>query len=122
MRSSESNRRESREERRLWFSILVPSLSWITAFILSFLLASEICATGRRWILYLITGSALAAAAAGALEAWRIWRRLENARPSSETLTARRRFMAAGGLVLALYFVLALLALAIPQVVHRPCD
>jgi hypothetical protein len=122
MTPSDSTRRNAREERRLWFSILVPSLAWATAFTVSFLLASEACETGRRWILYLVTGAGLAAAAAGALEGWRSWKRLEAGRASSESNAARRRFMAVGGLILAMYFCLVLLALAIPQIVHRPCD
>jgi hypothetical protein len=111
-----------RLERRLWVSVFAPSLAWITALIVSFLLSSEICATGRRWILYLVTGSAMAAAAAGAIAGWRTWRRLAGEKPPSELVGARRLFMAAGGFVLALYFALAILALAIPQIVHRPCD
>jgi hypothetical protein len=106
-------------ERRLWLAIFIPSGAWITAFTLGFVLASGVCASGRRWILYLVTGSAFAAAAVGALEGWRAWQRLE--RGTGEPV-ARRRFMAVAGLILALYFCLAILALAIPQIVHRPCD
>jgi hypothetical protein len=106
-------------ERRLWFSIFAPSLAWVTAFTVSFVLTSEVCATGRRWILFLVTGSALTAAALGAAAAWRTWKRLERGDGSPGH---RRRFMALSGLLLALYFGLVIVALAIPQIVHRPCD
>jgi hypothetical protein len=122
MSAAETNRREFRKEGRLWVSILAPSLAWITALIVSFLLASEVCATGRRWILYLVTGSAFFAAAAGAVAGWRTWRRLEDVDEPPDSIGARRRFMAVAGLLLAIYFGLAILALAIPQIVHRPCD
>ena len=114
-----SSRTPNGTERRLWLSIFAPSLAWITAFTVGFVLASEVCATGRRWILFLVTGSALTAAAWGAATAWHSWKRLER---GDGTPGDRRRFMALSGLLLALYFALVILALAIPQIVHRPCD
>jgi MFS family permease len=117
-----AERREGHVERRLWLSLFGPAVAWIAAQQLSFYLSPWVCSTGRRWVLLLITGSSLAAAGAGALAAWTIWRALESEKPPPSRESGRRRFMAAGGLLLAVFFVVAILALAIPQAVHRPCD
>jgi hypothetical protein len=111
-----------REERRLWLAIFAPATGWIVAQQLSFYLSGWICTTGRKWVLLAITASALAAAAAGVAAGWECWRRFGTDTSTRDAETARRRFMAFGGLVLSVFFLIAILALAIPQSVHRPCD
>jgi hypothetical protein len=120
MKSGAAARRKRRKDVLLWFSIFGPAAAWIAAQQLSFVLSPFLCAKGAHWILYLVTGSALAAAASGALAAWRSWTGSDE--PDAGGVAARRRFMAIAGFLLALYFGLAILALAIPQIVHRPCD
>jgi hypothetical protein len=61
-------------------------------------------------------------AAAGALAAWRTWRAIRGGASAAGEVGERRRFMAIAGFLLAVYFSLAIVALAIPQIVHRPCD
>jgi hypothetical protein len=118
--SDDAARSHSADERRIWLAIFGPAVAWILAQQLGFLLASWICRTGDRWVLYLITAAALLVAAAGALAAWESWKRLEGAHGDSSLV--RRRFMAAFALLLSAFFFLATLALAIPELVHRPCD
>jgi hypothetical protein len=122
MKSQGIPRRELRKEALLWFAIFGPAAAWIAAQQLSFVLSPLFCVKGGHWILYLLTASALAASAAGALAAWRSWSRIGSGEADAGGVDARRHFMAAAGFLLALYFGLAILALAIPQIVHRPCD
>ncbi len=117
-----SARLSMRDEWRLWFSVFIPAAAWIAAQQASFLLSPWICATGRRWVLYLVTGVAALAAIAGTLGAWRSWRDLPPDDEAKDPARTRRRFMAAGGLLLGVFFLVAILAFAIPDLIHRPCD
>jgi hypothetical protein len=121
-RTKTSTRRELPQDWRLWFSIFAPAIAWIVAQQASFLLTPWICATGHRWVLYLVTGSASLAAIAGAVTAWKSWNDLSADREGSDPARTRRRFLAAGGLLLGAFFLMAILAFAIPGLVHRPCD
>ena len=115
-RAKPSTRQVEREDVLLWLFAFTPVLAWIAAQLLSFLATRSICATGHRWVLYLVTGSALAAAAAAGAASWTKWKGLANGIPT------HRRFMALGGVLLAAICAVSILSLMIPAAVHRPCD
>jgi len=115
-------RRARREELGLWVSAFTPVVAWIGAQQVGFILSPWICATGHRWVLVAVTGLALLAASAGARASWRRWKRLPDEDAGESRGLARRRFMTAGSLLLAAIFLLAIAALAVPALVHRPCD
>lgn len=110
-----SARRFEREDVLLWTFGFTPVLAWIAAQGLSFLAARSICTTGHRWVLYLVMGSALAAATAAGAASWTKWRGLAH---GSQT----RRFMALGGVFLAAICAVSIFSLMIPAAIHRPCD
>ena len=112
----------TREDRRLWISASTPVVAFGAAQQLDFVLSAWVCATGNRWVLPLVTGVAFLFAAAGGLATWKIWKRLPVAGETEDPAAARRRFMAGGGLLLASVFLTAIVALAIPIFLHRPCD
>jgi len=114
--------RERRDALGLWFSIFTPVFAWIAAQQVGLILSPWICATGRRWVLYPVMGLAFLAAVGGGAATWRRWKRLPAASEGEDAALMRRRFMTAGGLLMAALFLLAILALAIPAFVHRPCD
>jgi len=111
-----STRRVEREDVLLWLFALTPVLAWIAAQMLSLLATRSICATGHRWVLYLVTGSALVAAVSAGAASWTKWNGL------AEGIPARRRFMALGGVLLAAICAVSILSLMIPAAIHRPCD
>ena len=111
-----STRRVEREDVLLWLFALTPVLAWIAAQQLSFLATRSICATGHRWVLYLVMGSTSAVAAAAGAASWTKWKRLAHAIPT------HRRFMALGGVLLAAICAVSILSLMIPAAIHRPCD
>ena len=111
-----SARRVEREDVLLWLFAFTPVLAWIAAQQLSFLATLSICATGHRWVLYLIMGSAFAAAAAAGAASWTKWKGVADGTPT------HRRFMALGGVLLAAICAVSILSLMIPAAVHRPCD
>ena len=111
-----SARRVEREDVLLWLFAFTPVLAWIAAQQLSFLATRSICATGHRWVLYLVMGSALAAAVSAGAASWTKWKGLADGIPT------HRRFMALGGVLLAAICAVSILSLMIPAAVHRPCD
>ena len=111
-----STRRVEREDVLLWLFAFTPVLAWIAAQQLSFLATRSICATGHRWVLYLVMGSAFAAAAAAGAASWTKWKGVADGTPT------HRRFVALGGVLLAAICAVSILSLMIPAAVHRPCD
>ena len=82
-----SSRHVEREDVLLWLFAFVPVLAWIVAQSVSFLATRSICATGHRWLLYLVMGTSLAAAMAAGAFSWTNWTRWRG-------LATYRRFMA----------------------------
>jgi hypothetical protein len=116
-----TNRVRSREDWALWLSFLAPIGSWVAAQQVSFILSPWVCNTGRRWVLYVVMAAALAVAAAGAAASAReTLRQPEDA--ADDPVRSRRKFMALGALASSAFFFVAIVALAIPVFVHRPCD
>src|SRR5204862_2029178 len=111
-----ASRRVEREDVLLALFAVTPVLAWIAAQQLSFLATRSICATGHRWVLYLVMGSAWAAAAAAGAASWTKWKRSAHGGPTY------RRFMTLGGVLLAAICAVSILSLMIPAAIHRPCD
>ena len=111
-----ATRRIEREDVLLSLFAFAPVLSWIAAQQLSFLATRSICANGNRWVLYLVMGSAFAAAAAAGAACWTKWKGAADGTPTY------RRFLALGGLFMAAICAVSILSLMIPAAVHRPCD
>ena len=108
--------RIEREDVVLWVLAFTPVLAWIVAQGFSFLAARSICETGNRWVLYLFMGSGLLATAAAGAASWTKWKRF------SHGIATYRRFMALGGVLLAVICAVSILSLMIPAAIHRPCD
>jgi hypothetical protein len=115
------SRRVEREDVLLWLFATTPVLAWIIAQQASYFVASSICATGHRWVLFLVIGSAVVAAASAGAASWTKWKALASRR-STGRIAAYRRFMALGGVFLAGICTLSILALMIPATIHRLCD
>lgn len=116
------NRARSREDWALWLSFLAPIGAWIAAQQLGFLLSPWVCDTGRRWVLYVVMAAAFGVAAAGMAASAREALRRRPEEGDDDPVTSRRRFMAFGALASSALFLVAIVALAIPVFVHRPCD
>jgi len=116
-----ASRRVDREDVLLWLFALTPVLAWIAAQQLSFLVTRSICATGQRWLLYLVMGVAFAAAAAAGAVSWTKWKALDSKRSVAVT-PMYRRLLALGGVFLATICAVSILSLTIPAALHRVCD
>ena len=111
-----SARRVEREDVLLWLFAFTPVLAWIAAQQLTFLATRSLCATGHRWLLYLVMGSAFAAAVSAGAASWTRWK------AHADGIPTYRRFMALGGVLLAAICAVSILSLMIAAAIHRPCD
>jgi len=116
------NRVRSKEDWALWLAFLSPVGAWIAAQQLAFLLSPWVCDTGRRWVLWAVLAAALLVAAAATEASVRLTLRWRSGGAPEDPVESRRRLMAIGALVASAFFFVAIVALAIPVLVHRPCD
>jgi hypothetical protein len=117
----ESTPRERREDSALWLGIVVPPLAWAADELVGLVFSDFVCDSGHRWLLQAVTvGAFLLAALAGAIS-WRAGAAVPAA-GHEPRVEDRRRFMRAIGGLTTLYFLLVIVAGAVPGLLHRPCD
>jgi hypothetical protein len=116
-----SIRHVEREDVLLWLFVVTPIAAWIAAQQLSYLATRSLCASGHRWVLFLVMVPALAAAAAAGAASWMKWQGLAS-KHSTDVIPAYRRFMALGGVLMSAICSVSILALMIPAAIHRLCD
>jgi hypothetical protein len=106
----------------LWTGLLLPPFAWFLHQQLSYMLVLWACATGRQFILHLVTVAMLLLVGAGGVIAWRSWQRTERDGPDKAgDMLLRRRFMAVAGLLSSGMFVLVILAQGIPSFLLNAC-
>jgi len=96
---------------------------WALEFIISYAITQHACSTGQHWELYLlslISGSLAGGATFIALRNLR----LTSEKDSSDggTPLDRTRFMAISGLMISAFFVMVIIAEAVPRFILSPCD
>lgn len=88
----------------------------------SYLLVEPACDSLGVWVLYAAALASMALALAGIGLAWRTWNRLGRGWPrAAGGVIGRSRFLALSGLVLSAYFLLLVIAQAIPMLLISPC-
>jgi hypothetical protein len=106
----------------LWTGILLPPIAWFLSQQLSYTLVLWACATGRQFVLHIVTAAMLCLAGAGGFIAWRSWRRTGRDRPDAAGgMLPRSRFMAVTGLLSSGMFALVILAQGIPSFLLNAC-
>jgi hypothetical protein len=107
----------------LWTGILAGPVAWLLQMQTGYALVPWACATGHVFVLHLVTLAGLLIAAAGALLAWRDWRRFGKQWPQARGgPQMRRRFMAVLGLLTSVMFFFVILAQGIPSFILNPCQ
>ena len=106
----------------LWTGILLPPVAWFLSQQLSYTLVLWACATGRQFVLHIVTVAMLLLAGAGGFIAWRTWRRAGRGRPDEGGgMLPRSRFMAVVGLLSSGMFALVIVAQGIPSFLLSAC-
>jgi hypothetical protein len=106
----------------LWGGVLLGPLAWLLQLGVLHLLLASLCEGGPRAVFQLASGAALLLALSGLDLAWR-HRRLALAAPlqDDDGTIARSRFIAGCGLILSLFFTLAVITLWMPLLLFDPC-
>lgn len=111
----------------LWFGVLGPPVAWALQLFIDYYISSLHCAPGFTWVrwggvstftvLIFITTFVLAVVdIAAGLGAWRIWRRQNaNGLATVAGVTSRVAFMALGGMLLSLYFLVLIIVSGVPN-------
>lgn len=107
----------------LWYSWLVPPLSFGADLILSYALVQHACSTGHFYVLHMITVFALLFTLSGGLLAWREYGRMpREADDEGGSPFDRAHFMAIAGMLWCAAFVIIILANGVPRMLISPCD
>jgi hypothetical protein len=126
MTAQDVDRRPARLERRdvlLWLAVLAGPLAWAAQLQINYALAATACAMGGKMFLHLVSLGAFLLAAAGALVAWRWWKKLpEGSTERGDAEGSRARFMALSGMLMGAFFALVIVALEVPNWTLRVCD
>jgi len=107
-------------DAKLWIGVLLPPVAALGAQWLSYSLVHQSCLHQTKAML---VGSKILGAAA-CIVAFAIARGIHAALPAgAETATVQRaRFLAIGGQVFGAFFLVVVIAMAIPDVILRACD
>jgi hypothetical protein len=114
---------ERRRDLALWAGILLAPFAWATQLLVNYSITPSICVNEQKWLLHLVSLIAALIALGGAFIARRAWTRLTSGSTlEGEARESGRRFMALGGIVLSLFFVLVIFALDLPNWWLDPCQ
>jgi hypothetical protein len=112
--------------RALWLAAAVAPVAWAIDLEATYALAAEACGRGLpRLGLFAVPIAAAVTSALGGLWAWRGWRPGTGASPVAATGSEGwppDRFLAACGVLGSGFFILVIVAQAIPILVLRTCD
>jgi hypothetical protein len=106
----------------LWAGLLTAPLSFLLHLQVNYALATQLCQSGRKLVLHVVTLAFLLIAAGGGFISWRNWAASGRKWPGEgESVAERSRFMAVVGFLISVLIVLALIAQLIPQFIYDPC-
>jgi hypothetical protein len=101
----------------------VGPFSFLLHLQLNYMLVSWACATGRSFVLHLVTLGTVLLTAGAAILAWRNWQETGREWPSdSGGVVSRSRFLAVLGLLLSVLFLLTIIAQWMATLVLSPCQ
>jgi hypothetical protein len=108
--------------RRLWLAILVGPLAWLAYMQTASALMPWACKRPTGGMIAALAALALALSSAGLVTAWQAWRRIDPARNTAGTATARTRVIALTGIGTSALVVLVVVAGMLPLLLLAPCE
>lgn len=111
---------------RLWVGLLTGPVVWFALLEFNYAMSYVACESRTTWFLHTATLTSVVLIAGAAYVAWRAATPYPDRRHSPpatpETAESRRRWMAAAGVGLSLWFILVVLAMEIPILVLNTCQ
>ncbi len=107
----------------MWSGLLAGPLAWLLVLEINFALVPWACAFAVKWPLWLVTAGGLAVSAGGGALSWNAWRKAGREWPSEAGgAIPRSRFLAAGGVLISVFFFVALIAQGVTQAILGACQ
>jgi uncharacterized membrane protein YebE (DUF533 family) len=110
----------------LWAGLLTGPLAWLALLETNYVLAYAACETQQKWFLHAATLAAVGLVAAAGWWAWRSGPPEDDQRHAPPvtraTSESRARWMSLAGIALSAWFILVMLAMEIPILIHHACD
>ncbi len=108
--------------RALWFGVLAGPMAWSLQFQASYALTPYVCESHLVILLYGVSVAALGFCTLGSLTAYRVWVKAgREHHAAGPGVVGRSRLMALAGLGSSAFFLLVILAQALPIVLIDPC-
>jgi hypothetical protein len=122
-----SHERDPTTTIALWTGLLAGPLSFLTLLEVNYVLSYVACETRSSWFLNVSTAIAVALTATAGVWSWRVGTRYATLSDQCipvgpETRYNRTRWMAVAAALLAVSFIVAMIALAVPVFVLDPCQ
>ena len=127
--ASSTLRRASHDPQRLvalWTGLLAGPVVWLALLETNYALSYVACETRQMWFLHVAAGVALVLVAGAAVLAWRAGPAADDDHdePPGNPIIGedRARWMSAAGVALSVFFMVVIVATAIPAMIHHVCD
>jgi hypothetical protein len=112
---------EGRGLLALWTGLLLPPIAWVVNFETNYALVPGLCGRGAgNAILWLVCGVSMVASLGAGLLAWSCYQDLRG--DAMQVDADRARTMAIGGVIMSALFTLAIVGIAVPTFMLRPCE
>jgi hypothetical protein len=107
----------------LWGGVLLAPFAWALQLGVGYALVDRVCESGHSFLHHLLTLIALLIAAGGLYLAWHSWHVAGPQWPDSGgDPVSRSRFIALSGLMLSIFFTVAIIAQWLPTLILDPCS
>jgi hypothetical protein len=117
---------DAKRELALWTGVLAGPVVFLALLETNYVLAYVACERRQTWFLHVAVVGAILLVAAAGWAAWRAAPAADDQRRSGavtpETTESRSRWMSLAAVASCAWFILVILAIEIPILVHQVCD
>lgn len=114
--------REPRGLAALGFGVLGGPIAWAVQFHVSYFATPYLCGSGLGWLPLAVSAAALVVVALALRAAWRSWARIGRPHETEGSqVEGRTRMLAVGGLGVSAFFLVVIVAGAIPALLLDAC-
>jgi hypothetical protein len=110
----------------LWAGLLGPPVLWLALLQTNYVLAYAACGARETWFLYAAIAATLVLGALAGLAAWRMGPpehgEARSAPWDPNTREIRARWMSASALAITAWFLIVMVAMAVPVLILQTCD
>ena len=102
--------------------VLIAPLAWAADLVISYALVQHACSTGHHYLLHVVSVVCFVIALAGAVLSWRQYQHVSQGNDEGGSAFDRSHFLALLGIATSVWFVVVIVASAVPRWILSPCD